>query len=269
MYYFVRLYEYYDINEDNTKTEQEKEEFLKNHYYNYDNRELIDENVFEAEDREKAKEYCKNTYGNYPFKLSKNNKVNGHRYFYLCDSSSYWYEYHHKEVHIICDYCHKETVIIGLKNQIYNRFGEYCSRECCNKHYDELVNTIENEGMYISETDHLGIPKDYDDKLVGYIYKITNKYTLKCYIGKTIKPPLFRWWQHLKVDGKFERANVSDLVFEVLEIVTYDEEKEKEKYKCGADKLSDREAHFINLYNCIEEGYNIKKETEKDLLEEE
>lgn len=263
MYYFIRLYEYYDINEDNTKTEEEREKFLKSHFYSYDNRILINEDVFEAENRELAKEYCKKTYGDYPFKLGKNNKKNGHKYFYLCDSSLYWYEYHHEQIYITCDYCNKQKTIIGRKNQISNKFGDYCSMECRNKHYDELVNTIDNDNLFIDETDHVGIPKDDDYQLVGYIYRITNKNTLKCYVGKTIKPPLFRWWQHLKVDGKFERANVSDLVFEVLEIVTYDSIKEKYRYKSGGDKLSSREAHYINLYDCIEEGYNIKNEIEK------
>lgn len=49
MYFFIRLYEY---NEDS-----------------WDNRKLIDEDVFEAENREKAKKYCIDTYGNYPFRI--------------------------------------------------------------------------------------------------------------------------------------------------------------------------------------------------------
>lgn len=258
MYYFVRLYEY-----DDSDKESEYGICID------DNRILIDEDVFEAENREEAKEYCKKTYGNYPFKLSKSNKVNGSRYFYLCDSSLYWYEYHNKEIHIVCDYCKQEKIIKGRKRQIHNKFGEYCSRECCDKHYDELVNTIENEDLWISDTEHLGVPKDNDYNIVGYIYRITNKNTLKSYVGKTIKTPLFRWWQHLKVDGKFERVNISDLVFEVLEIVTFDKDIEKEKYKCGGDKLSDREAHYIHLFNCLEEGYNIKNELEKEGVKDE
>jgi uncharacterized protein YneR len=238
MYYFVRFYE---IDEEQ-----------------WDDRNLIDEDVFEATDREIAKKYCINTYGNHPFARSKKDN----RYFYLTDSSLYWYEYHHKKIDIKCDYCGKETQILQ-KNRIHNKFGEYCSRDCMEKHYDELVNTIENENLWISETDHLGIPKDNDYNLIGYIYKITNKNTLKCYIGKTIKPPLFRWWQHLKVDNKFERANISDLVFEVLEIVTYDEKIEKNKYQSGGEKLSRREAYYIHLFDCLEEGYNIKNEIEK------
>jgi len=238
VYYFIRLYE---VNEERC-----------------DNRDLISEDVFESENRETAKKHCIDTYGNYPFAKSKNNN----RYFYLTDSSLYWYEYHHKTTKIICDYCNKEIEILE-KDKIHNKFGEYCSYECKEKHYNELVNTIDNEDLWISEAEHLGVPKDNDYNLVGYIYKITNKHTLKCYVGKTIKPPIFRWWQHLKVDGKFERANISDLVFEVLEIVTYEEKKENKKYKCGADKLSDKEAYYIKLYNCIEEGYNIKNELEK------
>lgn len=197
------------------------------------------------------------------FGLSKKNKINGHRYFYLCESSLYWYDYHHKKIEIECSYCHKKAEMLYRK-KIYNKFGDYCSYECMEKHYKELVNTIENENLWVSEDEHLGIPKDNDYNLVGYIYKITNKNTLKCYIGKTIKPPLFRWWQHLKVDKKFERANITDLAFEVLELVTYKEELEKDKYKSGSEKLSDREAFYIHLFDCIEEGYNIKNELEKE-----
>lgn len=195
------------------------------------------------------------------FGLSKKNKINGHRYIYLCTSSLYWYDYHHKKIEVECSYCHQKKEIL-YKNRWYNKFGEYCSNDCREKHYNELVDTIENEDLWISESEHLGIPGDNDYHMVGYIYKITNKKTLKCYVGKTIKPPIFRWWQHLKVDGKFERANISDLVFEVLEIVTYVSEIENGKYKSGSEKLSDREAYYIHLYDCIEEGYNLKNELE-------
>ena len=68
MYFFIRLYE---INEEQ-----------------WDNRDLIDEDVFESDNRETAKKYCIHKYGNYPFAKSKNNN----RYFYLTDSSLHWYE---------------------------------------------------------------------------------------------------------------------------------------------------------------------------------
>ena len=239
MYFFIRFYEYCEDN--------------------WDNRKLIAEDTFEAENREEAKKYCINTYGEYPFRLT--NKTNGSKYFYLTESSLYWYEWHHKKIKIECDYCHK-IAEIPIKKRFHNKFGEYCSIECQEKHYEELVNTIDNENLWINEDDHLGVPKDNDLNIIGYIYKITNKNTLKCYVGKTIKPPLFRWWQHLKVDNKFEKSNISDLVFECLEIVTYDEMIEKTKYHCGADKLSAREAFYIHIYECLENGYNLKNELE-------
>lgn len=51
MYFFVRLYEY----------DEEQ----------WDNRNLIDEDVFEAENRDEAKKHCIEVYGNYNFRLVK------------------------------------------------------------------------------------------------------------------------------------------------------------------------------------------------------
>ena len=96
------------------------------------------------------------------------------------------------------------------------------------------------------------------------IYRITNKKTLKSYIGKTKKPPLFRWWQHLKVQNKFEQSDITDLVFEVLEIVTYEKELESDNiYKDGEDKMARREMFYITHFNTVDEGYNTIIETSK------
>ncbi len=38
---------------------------------------------------------------------------------------------------------------------------------------DELMNKIRSNDPWIDENDHLGIPKDNENNLAGYIYRIT------------------------------------------------------------------------------------------------
>ncbi|QTD41953.1 hypothetical protein [Sporosarcina sp. Te-1] len=49
--------------------------------------------------------------------------------------------------------------------------------------------------------------------------------------------------------------DVTDLVFEVVEIVTFDTRNDG-AYENAKDKLNKREAYYIRLYDCVEEGYN-------------
>lgn len=53
--------------------------------------------------------------------------------------------------------------------------------------------------------------------ILGYIYKITNKYTKKYYIGKTKNLPFGRWSQHL--NKIFTKENLDQYLFEVVEVV--------------------------------------------------
>ncbi|MFS0883350.1 GIY-YIG nuclease family protein [Metabacillus niabensis] len=222
----------------------------------------IDSNVLIARDREDAKKQLKNIYGELPYRKPKIYDEST-KYIYLTPSDLYWYKYHNEELEIICTKCTKTISIRGHKNIISNKMGEYCSIECKNEH-EEMV---KDNTVWINENDHLGLSNYSGEMVIGYIYKITNKHTLKSYIGQTVKPALFRWWQHLKVDQKFEQVNISDLIFEVLEVVTYDTRLDT-LYTNEKDKLDKREAHFIRLFNSVEEGYNSiqPKEIEYNLF---
>src|SRR5690606_11361936 len=100
----------------------------------------------------------------------------------------------------------------------------------------------DNENYWISDSMHSLTNKN--KKLVGYIYRITNKHTMTSYVGKTIKPPLFRWWQHLQLDEKFEQKDLTELLFEVIEIVYWnDNHLDTIKYNNENEKLSDRERY--------------------------
>jgi hypothetical protein len=85
--------------------------------------------------------------------------------------------------------------------------------------------------------------------LHNVIYKITNKHTHKCYIGKTKNAFFGRWYSHFKnrMQTKFgkeiEMYSIVDWTFEVLEIV-YEQD------------INERERYWINEFNSVENGYN-------------
>jgi hypothetical protein len=212
-----------------------------------------------ADNREEAKKYLSNMYPNMHYRKPKLHTIDS-KYIYLTESSQYWYDRQYREVEVACNGCMRTKLITGTKNVKYFQNKEYCSDDCLEKAKKEYYQE------YISEEDHIGLSK-YKDELVGYIYKITNKRTMRCYVGQTIKPALFRWWQHLKINKKFEQEDISELVFEVLEVVTFNS-KTDSIYLNEKDKLNKREAHYISLYNAVEEGYNEvqPKEFEYDLF---
>ena len=87
---------------------------------------------------------------------------------------------------------------------------------------------------------------------INYIYKITEKLTGKCYIGKTRNAPFFRWWNHLKHSnspfGKYLRTKkLSDWTFEVIEELPSD---------ISDSEVLIVESEYIRSFNSIENGYN-------------
>lgn len=91
----------------------------------------------------------------------------------------------------------------------------------------------------------------------GIIYIITNKVNSKVYIGQTRKSLSERMRHHFskyetctKLKKAVEQYGKESFLYTVLELVPYSE-------------LNDREAFYIEQYNSIENGYNIKKGNSK------
>ncbi len=87
---------------------------------------------------------------------------------------------------------------------------------------------------------------------LNYIYKITEKTTSKCYVGKTKNAPFFRWWNHLtKSNSPFglylRQTKLSDWTFEVL-IELPPETIDTDVFKI--------ESQYINQFDSINNGYN-------------
>lgn len=246
-YYFYRLYGV-DIN-------------------SYNRKKLLFDDVIVAEHREEAKQIITKRHGKHPFKKTKM-MISGEKYYYLADSNEYWYKFHHEKYHMKCDVCGKEFDIEGSRRlySFKNKYGTYCSDEC----KERIIKLVKQNNPWIREDDHIGIPKDKEANLAGYIYRITNKKSLKSYIGKTRNAPLFRWWQHLKISGKFDNHNISDLVFEVLEIVVYDEENptDTHNYSSKEDKLACREMFYINHNQTANNDHGFNKMVETSKIED-
>lgn len=85
--------------------------------------------------------------------------------------------------------CNNQYTKLQIKQmgELYNT--EFCSIECKDKHNETM------EHNYSANYDYNGVHK-------AVIYKITNKITKKCYIGKTTQAFTLRWYQHF-----FSRRN--------------------------------------------------------------
>lgn len=137
------------------------------------------------------------------------------------------------------------------------------------KHDIALLNGLRNEiiktdildkiiyDVYISKSVKEMIKRVLSGKDPSGIYKVTNIKTKEIYIGKSTGIGS-RWTNHIKsayglegvADSQFQRAlkkyGVENFTWEALEEVP-------------KEKLSEREKYYIEFYNTIEYGYNMRK----------
>jgi hypothetical protein len=152
---------------------------------------------------------------------------------------------------IDCSLCGNSFYMIDRYND-HNEFykgWKYCSDRCKDEHY------------MIRESEYLD-NRDLDGLHVPVIYKITNKNTGKCYIGKTTQPFTLRWYQHFyqqkgtKFHDEISKSKLSDWVFEIQEEVEFPTNANFAG-KTDRDRfILERERFWITQYNSINEGYN-------------
>jgi len=139
----------------------------------------------------------------------------------------------------ICIECKKKFRRIDLYNDGNCKYKgtQFCSDECNEKQKERGVSNL-----FVNE------------KAVPVIYKITNKNTGMCYVGKTTQPFTLRWWQHFAwSDDKcnfheaISKSKLTDWIFEIVEIVE------------DIKNISKIESNYIKKFNSIESGYNTLK----------
>lgn len=159
-----------------------------------------------------------------------------------------------------CSHCgHVHDNEFDIKPVTVKLFPEhkFCNYDTCFQSYKKKM--FENIEMP-DDMHHI------DENSLNYIYKITEKKTDKCYIGKTRNAPFFRWWNHLtKSSSPFglilQKSKLSDWVFEVLEELPI-ETTESDVFKI--------ESEYMIKFDSIKNGYNTtisNKETAKAEIE--
>ena len=201
MYWFLRVFRIKNFTKDNSSNDENNlENNFKNNLNNtnntntyndgievlfdeeYKGRQVVYQDTIKCDSKEDAKKIMFDKFGKIP--LRKTNKLkDGDLYGYIAESDEYWYDHYHKKYTYKCANCGKEITVEGTYkyNMLSNKFGHYCSMDCKEKYYDVMHKIELENNPWIDKDDHLGVPKDYSSKLVGYIYRITNKREHKLY----------------------------------------------------------------------------------------
>ena len=149
-----------------------------------------------------------------------------------------------------CQQCGQQYTVIE-KYKFGNNGGgiEFCSTKCKEEY---------NKEIYMRRVDTYSTT---GSKPV--IYKITNKTSGKCYIGKTTQIFTLRWYQHFfqpsttKFHHEIKNSSITDWNFEIIEEI--DLPSDVKGIKAIEDFIVDKERYYMDLYNSIEEGYNSRK----------
>jgi hypothetical protein len=148
-----------------------------------------------------------------------------------------------------CKQCGRQFKVIEKYQQGNDSGGgrDFCSYACSAE-----FNKVEKL-RYAGDIDEMG-------SHVPVIYRITNKETGKCYIGKTTQAFTLRWYQHFfqcsgtKFHDEIKKYDVTKWLFEVIEIIEL-----PPHLKTMAEVnhyIFEREMHHIRSHNSIDNGYN-------------
>lgn len=192
----------------------------------------IERVIIEAKSKEEVKEEILKEYCDFfpNRKVYQKRKDKEFVYCLIYELNEYWNEYWCKKS--ACPICGKETSALERANMGIR--SQYCSSTC------EI------------KAKELSIIQDISSNQI-YIYRITQKSSGKCYIGKTKKLFIWRWEEHLKGDTgtkfheELKKIKINDLTFEVLEVLPKGMD-DKDVFKI--------ESEYIKQFDSINNGFN-------------
>ena len=223
--------------------------------------EVLREPVIEAKDKAEVKEILLQKHPQF----FQNNKVYERE---TKDTAQFFYvvifQLFQHEVDLIeegewkCDYCGHVHENKYVSRPIASRKFE--GKLFCNSDYKTGNDIIAEPGCYdkwkkefaFKNTD---LPDDLNyinAESPNYIYKVTEKATGKCYVGKTRNAPFFRWWNHLKHSSSpfglhLRTTSLKDWTFEVLEELPS---------SIGDSEVLRIESEYIQKFDSINNGFN-------------
>lgn len=215
-----------------------------------------------------------------PSKIIKEDSI-GSKYKYILKifpPDAYWDKYWGNTR--VCPVCGNDFTLIDK----INHFGDKSDR-CCSPDCDDI--SVDKHNFLKEETYVQKLMSEEEGIHQPCIYLISNLKTGMVYVGQTIQYSTFRWYQHFKrpyTGSKFHNAilehDLSDWTFQVIEIIN-DEVLVKNNIPFSSKSLyiNQREQHWINHYDSINNGYNtatankelheMKKNIENGLFTEE
>lgn len=225
----------------------------KNFYGGFDTVQIIKEPLIIAENKEDVKKYLLKKYPQFfpKNKVYCRETKDQAQFFYVVI-----YPLFNNEIELvkngewICRYCGEvhENKYVSRPYYSSRLFGDeilFCNNDdnyCFNSYKKDHFKNIDlpDNEYYVSKESPI------------FIYKITEKATNKCYIGKTKNAPFFRWWDHLtKSNSPFglylRQTRLQDWTFEVINELPYNTE-ESTVLKIESEK--------ILLNNSINNGFN-------------
>lgn len=222
-------------------------------YYAFGSQNVIEERLIIAEDKDQVKQILLEKYPQFfpENKIYSKETKDTAQFFYVVIFELYAWERKIIEDGIswTCSFCgqvHENTYLAKPRTN-EKLFGD---KMFCTSDQDYCLNQFKKE--YYKDID---LPDDENfirKDSPNYIYKITEKATGKCYVGKTRNAPFFRWWNHLTHSsspfGQYLRTSkLSDWTFEVLEQLPA-ETPDQEVFKT--------ESNYIQKFDSIKNGFN-------------
>lgn len=222
-------------------------------YRSFGSTNIVEERLIMAKDKAEVKQFLLEKYPQFfpSNKVYSKQTKDDAQFLYVVIFELYEYEKQQvvNDTSWECAHCGQkyENTYLHRPRRYEKLFGGklFCASDddhCLNQHKKEHYKDVE-----YPDNEHY-VRKDSPN----YIYKITEKETGKCYIGKTRNAPFFRWWNHLTHSSSpfgiyLRSTKLSDWIFEVLEIHPAETE----------DTVIFRiESEYINKYDSINNGFN-------------
>lgn len=242
-------------------------------YMGFDTVDVIREPIIIAKDKNEVKNILAKKYPQFfpnakvYERESKNDKT---QFFYVVIFPLYKHEIDQiHEGNWTCDHCGHVHENKYISRPIESR--KFVGKIFCGSDYkngNDIVNLPDCYEKFKKEhykvNNGLELPDDLNyinvDSL-NYIYKITEKSTGKCYVGKTRNAPFFRWWNHLTHSSSpfglyLRQTKLSDWSFEVLQELPSNIE-DSEVFRV--------ETEYMQKFDSINNGFNTVVSNKKAL----